>query len=137
MKNILILLSLPIILAGCTSAVDQKISEQRLEAESSEKISYHSVSPVAFKEMMQHKDFVLIDVHIPLQEHLKGTDLVIAYNDIESKLEELPKDKNTKIVLYCKGGSMSQIAAKKLIELGYTELYDLIGGKEAYDKLNA
>ena len=45
----------------------------------------------------------------------------------------LPKDKDAKIVLYCRSGGMSRAAAYELAEEGYTNVYDLVGGKNAYD----
>lgn len=79
-------------------------------------------------QQLKNKDFTLIDVHIPEQEHLNGTDTFIPYDDIENQLDKLPSDKNSKIVLYCRTGRMSQIAAEKLAEKGYTNVYNIIGG---------
>jgi len=95
---------------------------------------YNPITPKQLEEMKKNKDFVLVDTHIPLQKHIEGTDLVIAYSDIENNLSKLPSDKNAKIVLYCAGGWMSKVAADKLISLGYTNIYDLIWWKYNYDK---
>ena len=40
--------------------------------------------------------------------------------------EKLP-DKNKTVLLYCRTGRRSEIAAKTLIELGYTNVYDFGG----------
>ncbi len=106
-------------LVGCSSKIDEKVEVNKISAQE-------------LNSMMQDKDFVLIDVHTPQQEHIKGTDEVIAYNEIENNLDKLPKDKDAKIVLYCRSGSMSDTATKQLIELGYTNIYDLEGGANAY-----
>lgn len=82
--------------------------------------------------MMKTKDFVLIDVHIPEQEHIERTDLVISYEIIARKTDKLPADKDKKIVLYCRSGHMSQTAAQALIDLGYTNVYNLEGGMQAW-----
>ncbi len=94
---------------------------------------YKSISAAQLNKMLQQKDFTLIDVHIPLQQHIKGTDQVIAYNQLVQNKDKLPQNKNAKIVVYCRSGGMSQQAAATLEKLGYTNVYDLVGGKRAYD----
>lgn len=93
---------------------------------------YQSITPAVFEQMNADKDFVLIDVHIPEQAHIDGTDAFIPYTDIAHSAQ-LPKDKDAKIVLYCRSGGMSRAAAYTLAEEGYTNIYDLSGGKNAYD----
>ncbi len=95
---------------------------------------YQSITPEVFETMLQKKDFVLIDTHIPEQEHIAGTDAFIPYKTILNS-PDLPTDKNTKIVLYCRSGSMSRAAAYQLAEEGYTQVFDLVGGKNAFDAL--
>jgi rhodanese-related sulfurtransferase len=48
----------------------------------------------------------------------------------------LPKDKNTKLVVYCLGDTMSRTAASDLVDLGYTQVYDLLGGTWAFRELS-
>jgi len=84
---------------------------------------------------LEDKHFFLIDVHVPEQEHIEGTDAIIAYDQIQDHLSELPQDKNEKIVLYCRSGSMSQQAAQTLAELGYTDVSHLDGGIQAFNSL--
>ena len=72
-------------------------------------------------------DIFLVDVHIPEQQHIKGTDAFMPYNEIENNLDSLP-DKNAKIVLYCRSGSMSREAAQKLADLGYKNVLNHLGG---------
>lgn len=86
--------------------------------------------------LLEDKDFFLVDVHIPEQEHIDGTDAFVPFNEIENKLGLLPQDKDSEIVLYCRSGSMSQVAAKTLIENGYTNVSYLEGGIKEYNKLN-
>ena len=89
---------------------------------------YHSVSPEEFHRMMMNEDVFVIDVHIPEQKHIPGTDAWIPYNKIEDSEDLLPEDKSTKILVYCRSGFMSKIAASKLVEMGYKNVYDLDGG---------
>jgi rhodanese-related sulfurtransferase len=82
--------------------------------------------------IMQNEDIFLVDVHTPEQQHIKGTDLFIPYNEIEKYQDKLPKDKNTAIYLYCEGGPMGNAAAKSLHDLGYRNVTNLEGGAKAW-----
>lgn len=96
--------------------------------------SYTSVTAEKFAKMLKNKDFFLLDVHIPEQKHISETDELIPYNEIEENLSKLPADKDAKIVVYCRSGGMSRAAAYILAEHGYTNVFDLAGGKNAFDK---
>lgn len=74
----------------------------------------------------------IVDVHTPEQEHLSGTDTFIPYDQIDSRLTELPADKNAAIILYCRSGSMSAQAAQVLIDNGYSNVSHLAGGIQAW-----
>jgi rhodanese-related sulfurtransferase len=98
--------------------------------------SYRTVTPEQLKAMLAHKDFFLLDVHVPEQKHIPGTDAFIDYRTIKQHTDLLPRDKNTKIVVYCLGDTMSRSAAEDLIDLGYTQVYDLVGGTWAFRQLS-
>ena len=85
-------------------------------------------------KIMQTEDIFLVDVHVPEQAHIKGTDAVIPFNAIEDYQNKLPSDKNTPIYLYCEGGPMGNAAARTLHELGYKQIYNLEGGANAWKK---
>jgi rhodanese-related sulfurtransferase len=85
-------------------------------------------------KLMQQQDIFLVDVHTPQQQHIKGTDVFIPYDEVEKYQDKLPKDKNTAIYLYCKSGRMANAAAKSLHELGYTDLTNLEDGVNAWQK---
>ncbi len=96
--------------------------------------AFESVSPQEFYRLMQNEDAFVIDVHVPEQKHLNGTDVWIPYDKIEEMQDLLPKDKNTPILVYCRSGHMSKIAASKLAQMGYKNIYDLDGGIIAWEK---
>jgi rhodanese-related sulfurtransferase len=91
------------------------------------------IAPAQLAEELAHKDFVLINVHIPYQGEIEKTDAFIPYDSIAQSLDKLPHDRAARIVVYCKGGPMSAIAATELVKLGFTEVEDLAGGMDAWE----
>src|SRR4030043_760535 len=89
--------------------------------------AYTDVSVVELQTMLANKDFTFVNVHIPFEGDIAGTDLSIPYDQITQNLDKLP-DKNAKIVLYCRSDRMSNIAAKSLVGLGYINIWNLDGG---------
>ncbi|PKM37154.1 MAG: sulfurtransferase [Gammaproteobacteria bacterium HGW-Gammaproteobacteria-10] len=89
------------------------------------------ISADELNRIMQNESILLIDVHIPEQQHIKGTNLFIPYNEIDRYKDKLPADKNNALYLYCEGGPMGNAAARSLYELGYRNLYNLEGGAKA------
>lgn len=76
-------------------------------------------------------DYTIVNVHIPYAGEIKGTDANIAYNDINALTSALP-DKNAPIILYCRSGRMSKEASDALLKLGYTRIWDVEGGMNAW-----
>lgn len=91
---------------------------------------YENISLNRFVEMLENKDFILINVHIPYEGEIPGTDLFVPYNAIDQYKEELPQQKDAKIVVYCRSGRMSEIAAEKLVQMEYTNVLNFQGWYE-------
>lgn len=110
---------------------DRLLEKENLSPEK----DYRTVNASTLIQALEDKHFFLIDVHVPEQEHIEGTDAFIPYDQIQGHLSELPQDKDEKIVLYCRSGSMSQQAAQTLSDLGYTNVSHLQGGIQAFNAL--
>lgn len=93
---------------------------------------YVDIQPGELKNLMQEKNFLLVNVKVPYMGHIEGTDAFIPYNQIQDHLADLPESKSDMIVIYCRTGRSSAIAAQTLVELGYTNVYNLAGGFEAW-----
>ncbi len=96
---------------------------------------YQTISADELAQMMNKKDFLLVNVHIPYEGEIEGTDLLIPFNQIDRYQERLPEDKNSKIVVYCLMGQMGSIAAHKLAQIGYMQVFNLQGGMMAWQNL--
>ncbi len=96
--------------------------------------SYTNVTPAQLAEMLKHKDFFFVNVHIPYEGEIEPTDAQIPYDQTAQQLKQYPADKNAKIVLYCRSGRMSAIAATELVKAGYTNVWNLDGGMAAWEQ---
>lgn len=56
--------------------------------------------------------------------------LFIPLNELETRLVEIPKDRE--LVIYCHHGVRSMYACEFLSENGFTQVYNLVGGIDAW-----
>jgi rhodanese-related sulfurtransferase len=96
------------------------------------KKAYENIYIDQFVKMMDQKDFILINVHVPYYGEISQTDLLVPFNAIEQYKNDLPREKNAKIVVYCMMGPMGDIAAEKLASMGYTRVSNFQGGMMAW-----
>lgn len=104
------------------------IQSETTQTTRKETTSFTTLTSAQLATMLKQKDFFFANVHIPYEGEIKNTDAFIPYDKIADNLDKLPADKNAKIVLYCRSGRMSEIAARELSQLGYTQISHLSGG---------
>lgn len=93
---------------------------------------YTNISVPELQTMMADKDFTFINVHVPYDGNIPDTDLFIPFDRIGEYVGQLPSDKDAKLVIYCRSGSMSQAAAQTFIDLGFTNVWNLKKGFNAW-----
>jgi rhodanese-related sulfurtransferase len=93
----------------------------------------HTLSIDEFAAVLENEPdtYTIVNVHIPYEGEIDGTDLKIAYNDLNALAAALP-DKDAPIILYCRSGNMSAQATQALVERGYNQVYDVPGGMVAW-----
>jgi len=91
-------------------------------------ISFATLTSSQLAAMLEKKDFFFVNVHTPYEGEIKNTDAFIAFDKVADNLDKLPKDRTARIVLYCRSGRMSEIAAQELVQLGFSQVSHLSGG---------
>jgi len=128
---------LAVVLAACSSGspsadsgnVDLGAETQVVPVEGG---SYTDVSVKGLTSMLENKDFEFINVHIPYAGEIEQTDTFVPFDQVEQNISSFPSDKDAKIVVYCRSGGMSAISARDLVRLGYTNVFNLDGGMNAW-----
>lgn len=94
---------------------------------------YQTLTIDTFADILANnpEDYTILNVHIPYAGEIEGTNVNVPYNDIEALTAVLP-DKDAPIILYCRSGNMSEQASHALLELGYTQVWDVPGGMNAW-----
>lgn len=91
---------------------------------------YVSISAQRAKQLMDgESDYVVLDVRTPEEYadgHIKGS-MLIPYNEIGERAEDELPEKDKLILVYCRSGRRSKIAAQALAELGYTNVKEFGG----------
>lgn len=94
------------------------------------KSNYVKLTPAVAKASLDNDpSIILLDVRTEeeyKEGHLPGSILIPDYELQDRVATELP-DKEAVIFLYCRSGNRSKTAAYRLLEMGYTQVYD-IGG---------
>ena len=109
-----------LLLSGCQGAGSAK--------------GFTDITVAELSTMLESKDFVFVNTHIPYEGEIAGTDAFIPYDELEQYADQLPADKDARIVLYCRSGRMSEIAATALVQQGYSNVYELDGGMIAWEE---
>ena len=91
---------------------------------------YVNITAEEAKQIMDSEEgYIILDVRTQEeydQGHIPGA-IMISHEEIEEKAEEVLTDKDQLILVYCRSGRRSKIAAEALAELGYTNIKEFGG----------
>lgn len=122
---VMILLLLYSLLAvGCASQAPAENSSKQKNGE------YHKITAQEAKSRIENNpSVVIVDVRTKeeYQENHIDKALLLPLQQLTQQANTILPNKNTEILVYCRSGNRSRQAAEKLIEMGYTAVYDFGG----------
>ena len=96
----------------------------------SQEAVYMNITAQEAKQIMDSEEgYVILDTRTQAEfdeGHITGA-IVISHDEIEEKAEQLLPDKDQLLLVYCRSGRRSKLAAEALVELGYTNIKEFGG----------
>ena len=119
MKKLVFLLLAVMLLTACGQ-----------DKENDQGAAYLNITAEEAKQIMDTEEgYIILDVRTQEEYdegHIPGA-IVISHEEIKEKAEEVLPDKDQLILVYCRSGRRSKIAAEALVELGYTNIKEFGG----------
>ena len=119
MKKLIFLLLAVMLLTACGQ-----------DRENDQGAVYVNITAEEAKQIMNSEEgYIILDVREQDEYdagHIPGA-ILIPYTQIEEKVDEMLPDKDQLILVYCRSGRRSKIAAEALAALGYTNIKEFGG----------
>lgn len=122
------LTALALSLVGCGGSASEKTTPVA-SSEETKKESFTQITQEEAHQRMQEGGVTVVDVRQPDEYaagHIPGAILVVNEEIGDQAPENLP-DKDAELLVYCRSGRRSKEAAQKLVDLGYTNVYEFGG----------
>ena len=118
MKKWILFLLAALLLTGCGKEKSDK------------EAVYVNITAQEAKEIMDTQEgYIILDTRAQDEYdegHIPGA-IVIPHDEIEEKAPKMLTDKDQLILVYCRSGRRSKIAAEALVKLGYTNIKEFGG----------
>jgi rhodanese-related sulfurtransferase len=119
MKKLLLILLAVMLLTACGQ-----------DKENNQEAVYMNITAEEAKQIMDTEEgYIILDVRTQEEydeSHIPGA-ILIPNTEIEARAEEILTDKDQLILVYCRSGRRSKLAAEILVELGYTNIKEFGG----------
>lgn len=122
----IIIITIISIFAGCTT---DKAKEQAEESHMTNATYTQITQDEAKKIMDNESDYIIVDAREQYEYdegHIKDA-IVIPYTEIEQRAEKMLPNKEQLILVYCRSGRRSKIAAQSLADMGYNNVKEFGG----------
>lgn len=117
---------LALALTACSRPVDSAVVYADIEQSS---VHRTIDAGTAHQMMADYPDAIVLDVRTNEEyslEHIAGAKL-LSYDEIYSSADTVLSDKDALILIYCRTGRRSAIAAEELAQMGYSRVFDFGG----------
>ena len=122
MKKLIVIILFMFALTAC--------GQTAVETETVQEAVYMNITAEEAKKLMDtEKDYIILDTRTQEEyeeSHIPGA-ILIPYDQITEKAESILKDKDQLILVYCRSGRRSKLAAQDLVTLGYTNIKEFGG----------
>ena len=119
MKKLILFLLTAILLTACGQANPN-----------SQEAVYMNITAQEAKQIIDNEEgYIILDTRTQAEYdegHIPGA-IVISHDEIEEKAEQLLSDKDQLLLVYCRSGRRSKLAAEALVKLGYTNIKEFGG----------
>ncbi len=126
----LIIVSLTLFSSCSGNENSPTITTDTTENATNNSLGYEQISGEEAKLLMDtEKDYIIIDARTEeefKEGHIEGAILIPEYEIGEKAEKELPQ-KDQLVLVYCRSGRRSKIAAQALVDLGYTNVKEFGG----------
>ena len=119
MKKLILFILMALLLTACGHT-----------KENDQEAVYMNITAQEAREIMDTEEgYIILDVRTQAEydeKHIPGAVLIPDY-EIKERAEEELTDKDQLILVYCRSGRRSKLAAEALVELGYTNIKEFGG----------
>ena len=119
MKKWISILLVTVLLSACGQTGENK-----------QEAVYRNITAKEAKEMMDSREgYVILDTRTREeydQGHIPGA-ILLPYDQVPEQAEDILPDKDQLILVYCRSGRRSKLAAEALVKLGYTNIQEFGG----------
>jgi rhodanese-related sulfurtransferase len=99
---------------------------------------YTSITPVESTQMINHDDALVLDVR-EMNEYSEGhilNSVHIPLANLKTRIGEIEKHKDKKVIVACRSGHRSSHACANLKKNGFEQVFNLRGGVMAWENAN-
>ena len=119
MRKLILFLLTAMLLVGCGQA-----------NQNNQEVVYMNITVQEAKQIMDREEgYIILDTRTQAEYdegHIPGA-IVVPHDEITDRAEEELPDKDQLLLVYCRSGRRSKLAAEALVELGYTNIKEFGG----------